>query len=121
MKKTVVIGASPNSFRYAYHATLRLKENDHEFVPVGVHTGSIGSIEILDLKKRPAINNVNTVTMYISPHNQTEWIDYILSLKPQRIVFNPGAENPVLEQQARAKNIETINACTLVMLSVGNY
>ena len=90
-------------------------------IPVGIHTGSISSKEILDLKKKPPIDNVDTVTMYISRHHQAEWADYICSLKPRRIVFNPGAENPVLERQARAKNIETINACTLVMLSVGNY
>ncbi len=121
MGKTVVIGGSPNSYRYSYQATLRLKENGHEVVPVGIHTGYISSIEILDLKSKPTIEDVDTVTMYLSPQNQEEWKDYVYSLKPRRIIFNPGAENPAFEQQALSKNIEIINACTLVMLSVGNY
>lgn len=121
MKKTVVIGASPNSYRYAHQATLRLQENGNEVVPISIHTGFIDSIEILDLRKKPPIDGVDTITMYISPDNQSEWIDYIYSLNPCRIIFNPGAENLIFERDAAAKNIETINACTLVMLSVGNY
>lgn len=117
-KKTVVIGASPNPQRYAYVATQRLKQNDHEVVPVGLRNGQIGDIEIL--KDFPKVENVDTVTLYVGPRHQDYWKDYIFSLNPKRVIFNPGTESE-FEQELEEKNIETLEACTLVMLSTGQY
>ncbi len=119
MKATVVIGASPDPSRYSFLATNKLKQHGHKVYPVGIHEGEINGEKILTDK--PHIENVDTVTMYVHPRNQKSWIDYILALKPKRIIFNPGAENPELEKLAIAQGVECLDACTLVMLSIGQY
>jgi len=118
-KKTVVIGASANPERYAYKAVLALQKNNHDVVPVGLKEGEINGIKIITGK--PAITDVDTVTLYVGPQNQAAWMDYIFSLNPKRIVFNPGTENLEFQKLAASKGIETPEACTLVMLSIGNY
>lgn len=120
-KKTVILGATTNKERYAYTAAERLAQHKHPIVPIGIKKGEVLGQPILNLKERPQVEDIDTVTMYINPTNQKAWEDYILSLKPNRIIFNPGTENPQLEASANQIGIETINACTLVMLSVGNY
>jgi len=119
MKKTVVIGASDKADRYSNKATLSLQKHGHEVIPVGVKEGEINGIKII--KGKPAIENVDTVTLYVGPQNQPELYDYVLSLKPKRVIFNPGTENEQFEEMLKEKNIEPIEACTLVMLSIGNY
>jgi predicted CoA-binding protein len=116
MKKTVIIGATPNPSRYAYLAAQMLTEYNHEIVPLGIQKGNVSGKEILDIRQRPAVNNVDTVTLYIGPQRQPEWYDYILSLKPKRIIFNPGTENDEFEKMAEEKGVEALEACTLVML-----
>lgn len=118
-KPTAVIGASSNPERYAYLATVRLKKHGHSVFPVGINEGEIEGEKILTDK--PKLADIDTVTLYVGPRNQHAWIDYIFSLKPKRIIFNPGAENPELVKAAEAKGIECVEACTLVMLSIGNY
>jgi hypothetical protein len=120
-KHTVIIGATPNKNRYAYYAAQDLKKNDYDFSPVGIKKGIVEGKEILDLRQKPNIKDVHTVTIYLNPTNQRDWEEYILSLNPKRIIFNPGTENPNLLEKAEKKNIEAIYACTLVMLSVGTY
>jgi uncharacterized protein len=119
MKKTVVIGASEDSSRYAYKATIALQKKEHEVIPVGLNEGTINGIKIQTGK--PEIKDVDTVTMYVNPIRQTNWYDYVIGLHPKRVIFNPGAENPEFEKMLHQNNIETIEACTLVMLSIGNY
>ncbi len=121
IKKTIVLGATTNTARYAYQAAQMLTERDYEMVPVGIKKGTIFGEMILDLRKKAVVEDVDTITIYIGEKNQLEWHDYILGLKPKRIIFNPGAENPTLELLAQKEGIETLNACTLVMLSGGNY
>jgi predicted CoA-binding protein len=72
-------------------------------------------------KEKRSIENVDTVTLYLNPNHQKEYYDYILSLKPKRIIFNPGAENDELKQLALQNNIQPMEACTLVLLSTGQY
>jgi len=119
MKKTVVLGASDNPSRYAYLAANKLKRFGHLVVPVGIRKGQVAGEEIITEKK--PIADVDTVTLYVGTNNLPGWYDYILSLKPKRIIFNPGTENSELESKARAADIETIYGCTLVMLSAGEY
>lgn len=118
-KPTAVIGASPKPERYAFLATIRLKKHGHTVFPVGIHEGMIEGELILTNK--PQLKDIHTVTLYVGPQNQPAWIDYILSLKPKRIIFNPGTENPAFEQQATEKGIECLEACTLVLLSTDQY
>ena len=113
------MGASPDPTRYAYLAVQSLMREGHEVFPVGLKKGEISGLKIQN--GFPGIINVDTVTLYVGPAHQPYWYDYILSLKPKRIIFNPGTENPELENKAAANGIEIEIACTLVMLSVGNY
>ena len=117
--KTLVIGASPNSMRYSNKAVRLLKTYGHEVVPVGIRKGVIDDLEILTEKvKEP---DVHTVTMYVGPIKQADYYDYILSLKPERIIFNPGTENSELIQLAENNGIKTVQNCTLVMLNSGIF
>ncbi len=119
MKKTLVLGATPNPGRYAYLAMHALTRHGHEAVPVGIRAGEVAGIPIL--KGMPAIPDIDTVTLYVGPQRQVAYYDYILSLRPRRIIFNPGTENPELEARAEAQGIEIVEGCTLVMLSIGAY
>jgi predicted CoA-binding protein len=119
--KTVLIGATPNPSRYAYLAAQNLKSHKHEFVPIGIKKGEVQGQPILQITDRPAIADVDTVTLYIGAPRQVPWYDYILSLKPRRIIFNPGAENPEFEKLAESKGIEVMEACTLVMIRTNQF
>ena len=119
MKKTLVIGASPHTYRYSNMAVKRLKDLGHEVIAVGLNPGEINGVSIHTDK--PIINDVDTVTLYVAPQNQPSLYDYIFSLKPRRIIFNPGAENSELEKKATENGIEGLQACTLVLLSTGQY
>jgi uncharacterized protein len=118
-KKTLVIGASKNPSRYSYLAVEKLKQHQHPVIAIGKNKGAIGDIEIETEKKQ--LSNIDTVTLYLNPNNQKEYYDYIFSLNPRRIIFNPGAENDELYKLAQEKGIKPMEACTLVLLSTGQY
>ncbi|PLK44161.1 CoA-binding protein [Emticicia sp. TH156] len=118
-KKTLIIGASTDPARYAFLAANRLLNHGHEIELIGRDTGNIGNKEIQTSK--PNLDGIDTVTMYVSPKHQPEYYDYIVSLKPKRVIFNPGTENTEFEDLLAKNNIEPLEACTLVMLSTGQY
>jgi len=120
-KKTVILGATPNPSRYAFLAANMLENYAHEYVPVGIKSGEVNGVQILDLGQKPKIDDVDTVTLYIGSRNLPEWHEYILSLNPKRIIFNPGTEDQELARQAKSKGIETVFGCTLVMLRSDQY
>ena len=118
-KKTLILGATPNSGRYAYLAANRLVKAGHDIINIGIKKGEVAGVPI-----EPAGDiypDVNTITLYIGPQNQPPLYDYILNTHPKRIIFNPGTENRELRKMANEKGIETEYACTLVMLSTGQY
>lgn len=118
-KKTLILGATPNSGRYAYLAANRLVKAGHDIVNIGIKSGEVAGVPI-----EPAGDihtDVDTITLYVGPQNQPPLYDYILNTHPKRIIFNPGTENSELRKMANAKGIETEYACTLVMLSTGQY
>ncbi len=118
-KKTLVLGASSNSERYSYMAVTKLLAHGYEVIPLGIKAGKIGDVDILT--ERKIYPDIHTVSLYVGPNNQKEWFDYILSLKPKRIIFNPGTENSEFKNLAEANGIEAEEACTLVLLSIGSY
>ncbi|MBD2701787.1 CoA-binding protein [Spirosoma sp. BT702] len=118
-KKTLVMGATENPGRYAYLAANSLLRHGHPIELVGLKKGQIQGQNIQT--GHPQLDDIDTVTMYVGPRNQTDLYDYVKSLKPRRVIFNPGAENPEFERQLREEGIEPIEACTLVMLSIGTY
>lgn len=119
MKKTLVIGASENPARYSYMAIEKLRKYEHPVVAIGRKKGKV--LDVHFEKDKIAFENIDTITLYLNPENQKEYYDYIISLHPKRIIFNPGTENPELEELADSHNINTIEACTLVLLSTGQY
>ena len=118
-KKTLVLGASGNPSRYSNLAILRLRKNGHPVVAVGRKHCFVADVEI-HTEKSP-FDSIDTVTLYLNPLHQQEYYDYILSLKPTRIIFNPGAENDELSDLAKRKGITTLDACTLVLLSTNQF
>ncbi|HTN19062.1 MAG TPA: CoA-binding protein [Pelobium sp.] len=118
-KKTLIIGATPNPSRYAYKAAHKLVQHGHPIINVGVKKGEVASHPI----ERPEQihTDIDTITLYINPTNQKDLYQYILDTKPKRIIFNPGTENPELERKAQEQGIETLEACTLVLLSINQF
>ena len=120
MKTVVVFGASPQPGRYAFMAMQRLQEHGYKAIPVNPSFH-----EVLGEKCYPNITGVpqpiNTVTMYLNPTRSTPLIEEIIRAKPRRIILNPGAENDGLAKAAESAGIETMNACTLVMLGAGTF
>lgn len=121
MKKTVIIGATPDPSRYAYLAARMLTYYKHEIVPVGIKKGEVFGSPILNIFDKPGIADVDTITLYIGPQRQPQWYEYILSLSPKRIIFNPGTENETLIKMAAERGIEAVEGCTLVMLRSNHY
>ncbi|MCW3117421.1 MAG: CoA-binding protein [Chitinophagaceae bacterium] len=119
LKKTLVIGASDNPSRYSYLAIHRLRKYSHPVEAIGRKNTEVAGVKIE--KEKLPFPDIDTVTLYINPLHQKEYYDYILSLKPKRIIFNPGAENEELTKLAQANNIQVLEACTLVMLTTGQY
>ncbi len=118
-KKTLVLGASDNPSRYSYLALQRLRNHGHPVAAIGKRHTWVTDVEIEKEKKQ--FTGIDTVTLYLNPLRQQEYYDYILSLKPKRIIFNPGAENDKLARLAKQNNILPLEACTLVLLSTGQY
>jgi predicted CoA-binding protein len=119
LKKTLVLGATPNPERYSYMATSLLRSYKHEVVAFGLRQGTIGDVDITQILPEP--ESVHTITLYLGPQNQPPYIDAILKIKPKRVIFNPGTENPEFFKLLQLQGIEAIEACTLVMLRTGQY
>ncbi|HTQ28989.1 MAG TPA: CoA-binding protein [Puia sp.] len=118
-KKTLVLGASDNPERYSYLAVNRLRTKGYPVVAIGRRKMKVSDVEV-DTEKKP-YPEVDTVSVYLNPINQKEYYDYILSLHPRRIIFNPGAENEELQQLAERNGIKPVEACTLVLLGTGQF
>lgn len=119
MKKTLVIGASLNSSRFSNLAINRLVTYDHPVEAIGLRKGVVAGIDITTEKED--FEQIDTITLYLNAKRQQEYYDYILSLKPKRVIFNPGTENPELYELLQKHNIEVEVACTLVLLGTNQY
>ena len=114
----MVVGASENPSWYSNKAILKLNENGYKVFAFGNRPGKVMGIEIVN--EFPSIE-MDTLTLYLSSKNQKQFFSNIINSNPKRIIFNPGAENEELSIVARQKGIKVMNACTLVMLSIGNF
>lgn len=120
MKKTLILGASNNPSRYANLAANRLVAKGYPIINVGIKSGEV--VAGVAIEHADVIHpDIDTITLYLNSQKQTQYYDYIIKSKPRRIIFNPGTENPELEALAEENGIETIEACTLVMLSTGQF
>jgi len=119
-QRVVVLGASDNPERTSNMAVNRLLENGHDVVPVHPALERIGDLTVvpsLDEVEPP----VDTLTVYVSPTVSSSLRDAIVGMAPGRVIFNPGAENPELEADLANEGIPTLRACTLVLLSTGQF
>ncbi|MPR32566.1 CoA-binding protein [Salmonirosea aquatica] len=117
--KTLIIGATPNPGRYAFAAAHRLTQRGHSIVQIGLRQGEVAGVPITTQKEN--YTDIDTVTLYVGPRNQPEYYDYVISLRPRRVIFNPGTENTEFENRLLKEGIEPLEACTLVMLATGQY
>jgi len=118
-KKTLVLGGSINPGRYANKAIRKLRSYGHTVVSVGNKEGTVEDVIIR--KGTPFFNDLHTITVYLSAKNQKQYYDYLIGMQPERIVFNPGAENQELAELARKNNIEVIEYCTLILLDTHTF
>ena len=118
-KRTLVIGATPKMDRYSFKAAQLLQEHNHEVIPYGIKKGTIGTLEIQN--QWPEKESFDTITLYINPKLQEQYSQKIIDLNPKRIIFNPGTENEELVRIAQKKEIQTLNACTLLLLRTNQY
>ena len=118
-KKTLVLGASLKAERYSNIAIHRLRKYGQYTVAIGLRPGEVDDVKIhTDLVP---FTNIDTVTLYLNPQRQEAYYDYILGLKPKRVIFNPGTENPEFYKKLEKNGVEVEVACTLVMLGTGQY
>lgn len=118
-KRTLVLGASLKPVRYSHQAIEALRSHNHEVLAVGLRPGHVGDVPIET--ELPEEREINTVTLYLGKERQKVYEEYLLMLKPARVVFNPGAENPELARKLEENGVETLEACTLVMLATHQY
>ena len=116
---TLVLGATTNVDRYAFLAANRLHNAGHAIALVGIKAGLVAQHQIQTGK--PPLANIDTVTLYVGPKNQPEWYDYVLALRPRRVIFNPGTENMAFQTLLTDHKIDAVEACTLVMLAAKTY
>jgi len=119
MKKTLVLGASPNPIRFSHKMVKSLIRHNTEVVAVGSREGEISGVKIMT--GSPPIKDIHTVSLYIGPKGQASIYQYVLSLQPKRIIFNPGTINDEFMNLAKENNIEVVTDCALIMLSSGRY
>ncbi len=118
-KKTLVLGASMKEYRYSNMAIKRLLSADHEVVAIGNRPGEVADVSIeID---SPALSDIDTISLYLNPKRQVDYYEYIISLQPKRVIFNPGTENDELVSKLKQHDIESHYACTLVLLATDQY
>ncbi len=119
VKKTLVLGASLKEKRYSYLAIHRLVDHGHSVLAVGLREGVVAGVNIQSTLS--VMHDIDTITLYLNPQNQKQYYNTILSIKPKRVIFNPGTENPELYQLLRSEHIAIEVACTLVLLATNQY
>ena len=118
---TLVVGASVKPERYAHRAILKLQEAGETVHAFGLRSDTVNGIEILTDQDGIQISDLDTITLYVGAKRQPPLMDWLISLKARRVIFNPGTENPEFYRRLVEAKIEVVEACTLVMLSIGNY
>ena len=119
-QRVVVVGASPNPERYSNRAVRLLIQHGHEVVPIHPAVSSIEGLPVVPRLEQLS-GHVDTVTLYVSAKISSAMEDPITALQPDRVIFNPGAENPALRATLKAKGIHTEEACTLVLLNTNQF
>ncbi|MEO0470715.1 MAG: CoA-binding protein [Bacteroidota bacterium] len=120
-KKTLVLGASAKTNRYSNIAIHRLRGAGHPVEAIGLRPAEVADVQVHRKEEVILPEDIDTVTLYLNPVRQEAYKNMILDLQPKRVIFNPGTENPVFERELEDAGIQALEACTLVMLSTGQY
>ncbi len=118
-KTTLVLGASLKERRFSHICVKTLVSGHFQVAAIGLREGMIDAIHVKT--GFPELQNIHTVTLYLSPENQKSWYNYILTLNPERVIFNPGAENTEFENLLTEAGIDVIEDCTIMMVEYGRY
>lgn len=121
MEVVAVIGASSDTSRYAYKAMEMLEEYGHRPVPVHPREENVRGHKVIHNLGELSNQKIDTITVYVNPAISDKYEKDMIAVKPKRVIFNPGAENPKLAKSLEANGIEVENACTLVLLRTGQY
>ena len=125
MKKenVIVLGASSKEERYSFKAVSSLIEHGHMAIPVHPREKEVAGLKcfnnLSDVEKM--FPQIDTVTIYVNPQISMELSKEILKLRPKRVIFNPGSENRDLMEILKQNNVDVLEACTLVLLNIGEY
>lgn len=121
MPETVVIvGASHKKDRYSNMAMNDLLHHGHNVILVHPTLKKIDDHPVISSLENIK-TSVDTVTLYISKEISDKLSDPLLKLKPKRVIFNPGTENPTLLKKLNESGIATQEACTLIMLKTNQF
>lgn len=118
---TLVLGASEKTDRYSNIAINMLRANNFDTIAIGNKEGLVFDTPIKTINQINQLPEIHTITLYLNPKNQEKYYSFILNLKPKRVIFNPGTENPTFINELEKNNIETIEACTLVLIRTNQY
>lgn len=118
-KKTLVLGGSSNPARYSYLAINKLREHHHPVFAIGKRPAQVADVDVMQEMK--PVPGLDTVSIYLNAGNQKNYYDFILAQQPRRVIFNPGAENPEFQKILSDHGIQVLEACTLVLLSTGQF
>lgn len=118
-KKTLVIGASLKPNRYSNMAIQSLVLHEIPTLAIGLKEGEVAGVKIET--NQVIYTDIHTITLYLNPQRQIDYYDYILSLKPERVIFNPGTENPELMSLLDKNQVPYEIACTLTLLSIDQF
>jgi len=116
----VVVGASDNPERYANMAVRLLKSHGYEVIPVNPELDEVEGIPVVH-RLNQIRKKVRTVTLYVGPSRSAGMAEDLIALSPGRVIFNPGTEVDILERKLRESGIDTVRACTLVLLNSGRF
>jgi hypothetical protein len=120
-RKVAVLGASEDTSAYSHKAVQLLLNKGYDVIAIGKNPGKIGSLPIHTPEFIKSCSDVDTVTLYLNPCNQIPYYEWITNIKPQKVVFNPGAENPELQKILDKHQIPYVNACSLVLLNLNQF
>jgi predicted CoA-binding protein len=120
-KKTLVIGASLKSIRYSNIAINMLLDYEHEVIAIGLRKGSIRGVNIITSIENFTETEIDTITLYLNASRQEAYYDFIVKIKPKRVIFNPGTENWEFMGLLEKKGIDYEVACNLVLLRTGQF
>jgi uncharacterized protein len=119
-KTTLILGASDKPQRYAFKAQQSLTEHGHSVVLINPKGGVINGVNCLTNLSQ-VDQPIDTITVYVNPSIVQSLVDDIAAIKPKRVIFNPGSESAQAQQHLQQQGIEVVEACTLVMLTLGSY